>query len=237
MQRLPLVIVVRANWDAQCGFKGLVVASWWKLVPTLGPNQLIASAIPVVIFFGVSGCVSLSAHVAGSIMCSFGLFVCLFVDEHISFDLKEAGSLSPLILIRHHRRHKSITDDRVAHVASYPHPRPIFGHKPFFICNWQLCPTYHQHASCSETQVDLDSLGFEPNITPQIRWEFSFAWQEWVKMEHILAFTSSKCSDIFCSPLQRCLVLWGMLSRDQNRSQQLLSLPGSKNFLLIKSNS
>ena len=117
------------------GFKGLVVASWWKLVPTLGPNQLIASAIPVVIFFGVSGCVSLSAHVAGSIMCSFGLFVCLFVDEHISFDLKEAGSLSPLILIRHHRRHKSITDDRVAHVASYPHPRPIFGHKPFFICN------------------------------------------------------------------------------------------------------
>ena len=117
------------------GLQGLGVASWWKLVPTLGPNQLIASAIPVVIFFGVSGCVSLSAHVAGSIMCSFGLFVCLFVDEHISFDLKEAGSLSPLTLIRHQRRHKSITDDRVAHVASYPHPRPIFGHKPFFICN------------------------------------------------------------------------------------------------------
>ena len=62
------------------GLQGLGgVASWWKLVPTLGPNQLIASAIPVVIFFGVSGCVSLSAHVAGSIMCSFGLFVCLFV--------------------------------------------------------------------------------------------------------------------------------------------------------------
>ena len=74
MQRLPLVIVVRANWDAQCGWAS---RAWWKLVPTLGPNQLIASAIPVVIFFGVSGCVSLSAHAAGSLMCSFGLFVCL----------------------------------------------------------------------------------------------------------------------------------------------------------------